>query len=60
MEKIFYQCFSERLNTFLVSRGHKVLLVAKHVITDKMFWCFIINDKREKDLMEWSSIKKKK
>ena len=57
-EKIFYQCFSENQANYLKSKGHSVLLVAKHIKTEKVFWCFIINDKLKEDLSLWSNKEK--
>lgn len=54
MEKIFYQCFSLNQKNYLVKKGHPILLHAKHIKTDKEFWCFMINEKLSEDLKEWS------
>ena len=53
-EKIFYQCFSKKQKDFLVSKGHTILLTAKHIVTDKQFWCFMYDDMLDKHLNEWS------
>ena len=54
MNKIFYQCFSENQKKYLVNKGHSILLVARHIKTNNIFWCFLITDKLEKDLKNWT------
>ena len=54
-EKLFYQCYSKNQKEFLVSKGCSILLTAKHIVTDKQFWCFMYNEELNKYLTEWTN-----
>lgn len=54
--KIFYQCFSDKLRDFLKSKGLSYLLKCKHHVTLNPMWIYLYDTEGKLDeaLQEWT------
>jgi hypothetical protein len=55
--KNLYCCYSVQLRDFLCEHGVRYSLCALNPNTHNMFWAYIRNEKLDKLLSEWSSVK---